>query len=183
MQNKEKIKYFVYLRKSTDTEDRQIQSIEDQKKELIKYADQFNLEIAGEFQENKSAKAPGRPEFGRMLSEINRGKANGILCWKINRLARNPVDGGEIQWLIQQGVIQSIQTPGREYKTGDNVMMMSVELGIANQFILDLSKDVKRGMQSKAEKGSSNNNISGFKAIVLIRAALCLIPPDNSCGL
>ena len=30
---------------------------------------------------------------------------------------------------------------------------MSVELGMANQFILDLSKDVKRGMDSKVKKG------------------------------
>lgn len=148
-----KIKYAIYLRKSTDAEDRQIQSIEDQQKELEKIASQFKLEITGAYQENKSAKAPGRNEFNRLITDIKRGKISGILCWKINRLARNPVDGGEIQWLLQQGKLQSIQTPGREYKTGDNVMMMSVELGMANQFILDLSKDVKRGLISKAEKG------------------------------
>jgi len=148
-----KNKYFVYLRKSTDAEDRQIQSIEDQKKELEKVARQFQLGIAGVFQESKSAKAPGRPEFNKMIADIRKGKASGILCWKINRLARNPVDGGEIQWLLQQGIIRSIQTPAREYKTGDNIIMMSVELGMANQFSLDLSKDVRRGMISKAEKG------------------------------
>jgi site-specific DNA recombinase len=148
-----KIKYLMYLRKSTDTEDRQIQSIEDQKRELEKYAKQFDLDIVGQFEENKSAKAPGRIAFNKMLTEIKKGKANGILCWKINRLARNPVDGGEIQWLLQQEILQSIQTIGREYRTGDNVMMMSVELGMANQFVLDLSKDVKRGMYSKVEKG------------------------------
>ncbi len=147
------IKYFIYLRKSTDAEDRQIQSIEDQKNELEKLARQLGLSIVGTFQENKSAKAPGRVEFGKMLAEIKKGKAQGIICWKINRLSRNPVDGGEIQWLLQQGTLKSIQTPGREYKTGDNVMMMSVELGMANQFVLDLSKDVRRGLISKAEKG------------------------------
>jgi site-specific DNA recombinase len=148
-----KIKYFAYFRKSTDAEDRQIQSIEDQKNELTKFARQLDLEILATFQENKSAKAPGRIEFNKMLAEIKKGKAQGIICWKINRLSRNPVDGGEIQWLLQQGTLQSIQTPGREYRTGDNVMMMSVELGMANQFVLDLSKDVKRGLISKAEKG------------------------------
>lgn len=148
-----KIKYLAYLRKSTDAEDRQIQSIEDQERELEKFARQLNLDIVETFQENKSAKAPGRIEFNKMLSEIKKGKAQGIVCWKINRLSRNPVDGGEIQWLLQQSILQSIQTPGREYKTGDNVMMMSVELGMANQFVLDLAKDVKRGLISKAEKG------------------------------
>jgi site-specific DNA recombinase len=147
------IKYFAYLRKSTDSEDRQIQSIEDQKKELERFATQYNLKVVKTFQENMSAKKPGRPEFNKMILEIKKGKASGILCWKINRLTRNPVDGGEIQWLLQSGVLQSIQTPGREYKSEDNVIIMSVEQGMANQFILDLSKDVKRGLTSKAEKG------------------------------
>ncbi|MBI2439389.1 MAG: recombinase family protein [Candidatus Moranbacteria bacterium] len=149
----EKTVYLMYLRKSTDSEDRQIQSIEDQKKELERIARQFKLEIKGIYQENMSAKKPGRPEFNRMLADIRKGKANGILCWKLNRLARNPIDGGEIMWLVQEGIVRSIQTPGREYKTGDNVIIMSVELGMASQYVLDLSRDVKRGMLSKAEKG------------------------------
>lgn len=149
----EKMSYMMYLRKSTDSEDRQIQSIEDQRKELERIARQFKLEIKGVYHENMSAKKPGRPEFNRMLADIKKGKANGILCWKLNRLARNPVDGGEIMWLVQQSVVLSVQTPGREYKTGDNVIVMSVELGMASQYVIDLSRDVKRGMLSKAEKG------------------------------
>lgn len=148
-----KINYFAYLRKSTDSEDRQINSIGDQKREICRLAEQMGLTIKGFYEESRSAKQPGRPLFNKMLSEIKKGKANGILAWKLNRLARNPVDGGEIMWLVQQGILKSIQTPGREYKTGDNVIIMSVELGLANQFILDLSKDVKRGMQGKAERG------------------------------
>lgn len=143
----------MYLRKSTDSEDRQIQSIEDQRKELERIARHLKLEIKGVYHENKSAKKPGREEFNKMLKEIRRGKAGGILCWKINRLTRNPIDSGEIQYMLQLGLIQSIQTPGREYKTTDNVLMMSVETGMANQYIIDLGRDVKRGMASKAEKG------------------------------
>lgn len=153
MENLEKIKYVVYLRKSTDSEDRQIQSIEDQRKELDNYAKRRDLEVIGLYEENKSAKAPGRIEFNKMMAEIKKGKASGILCWKINRLSRNPIDGGEIQWLLQQGSLRSIQTPANEFRTGDNTLMMSVELGMANQYVLDLAKDVKRGLISKAEKG------------------------------
>jgi len=148
-----KTKYLMYLRKSTEAEDRQTQSIESQKKELEKLARHLDIKIVGVYQENKSAKKPGREQFNKMLSVIKKGKASGIICWKLNRLARNPVDGGEIQWLLQQGILNSIQTPGREYKTGDNVLMMSVELGMANQYVLDLSKDVHRGLLNKAEKG------------------------------
>ena len=143
----------MYLRKSTDSEDRQVQSIEDQKNELKHLIRQLDLNVVGTYQENMSAKNPGRPEFNKMLAAIKKGKAQGIACWKINRLTRNPVDGGEIQWLLQSGVLKSIQTIGREYKTDDNVIVMSVEQGMANQYIIELGRDVRRGLHSKADKG------------------------------
>lgn len=149
----QELKYVVYLRKSTDTEDKQIQSIEDQLREVNKEIERKGIKVVRIFEESKSAKKPGREQFMEMMNLIKHSKANGIVCWKLNRLARNPVDGGEIQWLLQQGIIQSIVTPGREYLPTDNVLMIAVELGMANQFILDLSKDVKRGLTTKTEKG------------------------------
>ncbi len=143
----------MYLRKSTDSEDRQVQSIEDQRRELNKLVSQFGINVVKEYEESQSAKAPGRPQFNKMIEDVYAKEVDGILCWKINRLARNPKDGGDIQWALQRGDIRSILTPGRDYKSDDNVMMMNVELGMANQFVIDLSKDVKRGLRSKVEKG------------------------------
>lgn len=146
-------KYILYLRKSSDSEDRQVQSIPDQKRELKPLVSEMGLKVVRTFGESKSAKQPGRSDYNEMIKMIKETKADGIVCWKLNRLARNPVDGGEIQWLLQQGIIKSIVTPGREYLPTDNVLMMAVELGMANQYVLDLSKDVKRGLRQKAERG------------------------------
>lgn len=147
------IKYFLYARKSSESEDKQMQSIESQIDELAKVAERHNIEITRTFSESKSAKAPGREVFGDMIKRIKKGEANGIVCWKLNRLARNPIDGGEISWMIQQGIIKHILTHDRSYYPSDNVLMMAVELGMANQFIRDLSVDTKRGLRTKAEKG------------------------------
>ncbi len=147
------LRYFLYLRKSSESEDRQMASIEDQLKEINKIATELGLTIVGVFSESKSAKAPGRKEFNEMLSQIEKGKADGILCWKLNRLARNPVDGGRISWLLQNNIIKHIQCYGRDYKPSDNVLMMQVEFGMANQFVKDLSVDIKRGVIAKAERG------------------------------
>lgn len=146
----------MYCRKSSDAEDRQVQSIPDQIRELKELAAENSIEVVEVFQESKSAKAPGRKVFTEMINRINKGEANGLIVWKINRLARNPIDGGTISWMLQQGVIQHIQTYGRSYYPDDNVLMMSVELGMANQYVRDLSTDTKRGIRAREENGLPN---------------------------
>lgn len=153
-QDTTKIKYFLYARKSSESEDKQIQSIDDQVDRLKELAKSLNLDIKKIYTEAKSAKKPdNRPVFDEMMHSIENGEADGILCWQINRLSRNPVDSGRLGWSLQQGIIKSIRTIDREYKPEDNVLIFSVESGVANQFILDLRKNVKRGIQSKLEKG------------------------------
>lgn len=154
----EKTKYFLYARKSSESEDRQVQSIDDQTDRLKQLAYDFNLDIKKIYTEAKSAKMPNnRPVFEEMTQRIENGEANGILCWQINRLSRNPIDSARIQWLLQQGVLKSIQTIDREYKPEDNVLIFSVESGMANQFVRDLSKTTKRGLDRKLEKGWLTN--------------------------
>ena len=145
--------YFLYARKSTDVEDKQVRSIEDQLAVLRVLAKTEGLKISAEFIEKQSAKMPGRPIFNEMMERIQKGEAEGIICWKLDRLARNPVDGGQISWMLQRGIIQHIQTNDRSYRSTDNVLMMSVEFGMANQYILDLSSNTKRGLYQKAERG------------------------------
>lgn len=150
---KNAINYILYARKSSESEDRQILSIDSQIKELKDLAKKENLKITEVITEAKSAKAPGRKGFKELIEKIENGKANGILCWKLDRLARNPMDGGTINWKLQQGTIKHIKTFDRDWYPTDNVLMMSVEFGMANQFILDLSSNTKRGMRAKAEQG------------------------------
>src|SRR3989344_893903 len=147
------MRYFLYARKSTDTEDKQVMSIEGQLAELQALAKTEQLNVVEVFVEKRSAKIPGRPVFNEMMNRIQKGEAQGILCWKIDRLARNPVDGGQIQWLLQNNVITHIQTHDRLYRSADNVLMMSVEFGMANQYIRDLSVNVTRGLRQKARLG------------------------------
>jgi DNA invertase Pin-like site-specific DNA recombinase len=145
--------YFLYARKSTDVEDKQVLSIEAQLSELRALAKREGLEIAEEYIEKKSAKRPGRPIFNRMMERIQRGEAQGIVCWKLDRLARNPVDDGIMSWLLQEKVMERIATPERSYYSADNVLTMSVEFGMANQYVRDLAYNTKRGLRAKARRG------------------------------
>ncbi len=152
------MKYILYARKSSEDKGRQILSLESQINTMKKLADDLGLNIIKVFSESKSAKKPdNRPVFSEMVKILEQGKADGIVCWKLDRLSRNPVDSGKIQWLSQQGIIKDIQTSERRYLPDDNALVFNVESGMANQYIRDLSKNVKRGMKTKLEKGGYPN--------------------------
>ena len=68
--NNEQHKFFLYARKSTDVEDKQMLSIEAQLTELRAFAKQENLQVVEELIEKQSAKIPGRPIFNDMLNRI-----------------------------------------------------------------------------------------------------------------
>lgn len=63
--------YFIYARKSSESEDRQVASIPAQLEELKKLAAMHSLTIVDTFIEEKSAKEPGRPIFNDMLAKIH----------------------------------------------------------------------------------------------------------------
>lgn len=78
-------KFFLYARKSTDVEDKQVRSIEDQIAELRAFAKQEDLNVVEVFIEKQSAKIPGRSIFGEMLERIawRSGRNFGLACRQI----------------------------------------------------------------------------------------------------
>ena len=148
------IKWAIYSRKSTESEDKQIQSIDDQIKYWKEKAEQDGLTIVTVIKEAKSAKEPyKRDGFTELTKLIDQGKIDGLLVWKMDRLSRNPIDSATIQYYLQKKKLVCIKTSEKNYLPEDNALIMSVENGMSTQYIIDLSKNVKRGMKSKAEKG------------------------------
>jgi site-specific DNA recombinase len=82
------MRYFLYARKSTDTEDKQVLSIQSQLNEVRAYAQKESITIVEELQEAQTAKVPGRPIYDEMIHRIERGEAEGIVSWHPDRLAR-----------------------------------------------------------------------------------------------
>lgn len=147
------LKFVMYCRKSSE-DDRQAASIGDQLRELMPVVTREKLNVVAEpFKEEKSAKAPGRPTFNDMIGRIERGDANAIICWDIDRLYRNPVDEGRVRWLLQRSILREIRTPHRTFYPQDAGLLMGVEGGRATDHIITLRKGVFRGMRGKLEKG------------------------------
>ena len=152
------MKYIIYCRKSTDTEDKQVQSLESQENELVRLAENQNLQVSEILKESMSAKSEGRPVFKKLLENIIDKKADGIICWKLDHLARNMIDGGKVMDLLGKGIIKEIRTFESTHFPSDNVLMLAVHFGMANQFVRDLSVNVKRGNRTKLEHGEWPNH-------------------------
>lgn len=151
--NKNASKYILYARKSTESEDRQQTSVEDQIREMKKIAERNNLNIIEIISENGSGFKMGRPGFFQLLETIKSKKADGILCWKLSRLARNFDDAGPIMGMLQRSEIKHIKTYDKDWYPDYNTLYLSLEFGVTNQFSRDLGVDTMRGLRSKAERG------------------------------
>ncbi|MFZ5806247.1 MAG: recombinase family protein, partial [Verrucomicrobiota bacterium] len=147
-------KFFIYARKSTDSEDRQVRSIADQLAELRELAKKENIDVVDTLVEKQTAKKPGRPVFAEMLKRIEAGEATGILAWHPDRLARNSVDGGQIIYLVDTGIIKELKFPTFWFDpTPQGKFMLSIAFGQSKYYIDNLSENIKRGHRQKLKNG------------------------------
>src|SRR3989338_2060790 len=146
--------FFLYARKSTESEKRQVLSIESQIVELRSLAQKENIIIKAEFTESMTAKEPGRPLFNEMISRIEKGEAQGIIAWHPDRLARNSVDGGRIVYLLDTGHIKFLKFPTFWFESSpQGKFMLNIAFGQSKYYIDNLSENVKRGLRQKVRNG------------------------------
>ena len=148
-------KYFLYARKSTEDEERQVMSIEAQIAELTEYAKREKITISETFIESKSAKKPGRAVFNKMMKQVEESDEQiGLLAWHPDRLARNSVDGGQIIYLIDTEKITSLRFPTFWFEpTPQGLFMLQVAFGQSKYYSDNLSENVKRGQRQKLRRG------------------------------
>ena len=148
------MKYYLYCRKSTEeSAGKQLNSLESQEQAMLQVAEREGLEVVDTYRESQSASKMGRPIMEQMLSDIQKGKADGILCWKLDRLARNMVEGGALYQMLQSGELKKIRCYDKEYDQSTNAIVFGVELGQATQYSVELKANVNRGMLFKFRNG------------------------------
>ena len=150
-----KIKYVLYARKSTESEERQILSIESQVKEMLQLAEKENLEIVDIRRESHSAKDSGqRPVFKEILEDIRRGRFSGILTWAPDRLSRNAGDLGSLVDLMDQKLLLQIRTYGQSFiNTPSEKFLLMILCSQAKLENDNKSVNVKRGLRTRCEMG------------------------------
>jgi len=153
--SEEKIKYCLYARKSSESEERQILSIESQVKEMLEMAERDELDVVAIRRESHSAKDTGQREvYNELLKDIREGKFTGILTWAPDRLSRNAGDLGAIVDMMDQGVLKEIRTHGQTFTNSPNEKFLLMILGSQAKLENDhRGVNVRRGMRTRVEMG------------------------------
>lgn len=150
-----RVKYCLYARKSSESEERQVLSIDSQIKEMLQLAEREGLEIVTMKRESHSAKETGqRPIFNEIIDELRQGKFNGILTWAPDRISRNAGDLGRIVDLMDSGKLHEIRTFGQKFSNNPNEKFLLMILGSQAKLENDnRGVNVKRGLRMRAEMG------------------------------
>ena len=148
------MRYALYLRKSTEEDERQAQSLGDQKQRGLDYARNKGWSDPIVIEEACSAKEPGRPEFNRMLQLIDQGKLDGVLAWHPDRLSRNEMDAAALTMRVRKGQLAELHFVNYYFHNSpEGMMMLQIALSQSQYFSSKLVLDVKRGLESKMTKG------------------------------
>jgi site-specific DNA recombinase len=151
----ERVKYVLYARKSTESDEMQALSIDSQIKEMLQLAEREKLQIIEIKREAHSAKASGqRPVFQEILQGIREGKYTGVLTWAPDRLSRNAGDLGSLVDLMDQKRLIHIQTFTQKFTNDPSqkflLMILCSQAKLEND---NKSLNVKRGLRARVEMG------------------------------
>jgi len=148
------VKFYIYARKSTDDEERQMLSIEAQLAELREYASSEGLTVTREFVESRTAKTTGRPIFNDMLSRIENGEASGLLVWHPDRLARNWSDGAHVIHLVDSKQLSELRFPKFWFEDSpQGKFVLSIAFSQSAYYSDALAVNIRRGMRQKLRRG------------------------------
>ncbi len=178
MEATQPIKYCLYARKSSESDERQAMSIDSQIKEMTDMAKREGLNIVKVLKESHSAKDSGqRKVFNQLIKEIAAGEYNATLVWDPSRLSRCAGDLGSLVDLMDQGKLLQIRTYSQMFSNNPNekflLMILCSQAKLEND---NRGINVKRGIRAKCEMGWRpgaapigyiNRSFSGVKDIVL----------------
>jgi len=178
------VKYCLYARKSTESEERQVLSIDSQVKEMLQLAERENLEIVCMKRESHSAKETGqRPVFNEIIGEIKEGKYNGILTWAPDRISRNAGDLGMVVDLMDAGILKEIRTYGQRFTNSPSEKFLLMILGSTAKLENDnRGVNVKRGIRMRVEMGLwPNQPPTGYLSQRLMdRKCMPILDPERA---
>lgn len=145
-----------YYRYSSDAQ-RDV-SIDQQRAEAEKYCKAHGYHILKEYVDRGiSGTRNDRPGFQQMLLEVGKLKPAYLILWKTDRLSRDRIDSAIAkEKMRREGVQIEYVAESMPEDEAERVLIEGIEEALAEHFIIQHSKNVKRGMDYNAEKALFN---------------------------
>ena len=107
---KERMDWVFYLRVTP----RKKATLEEQRKLLIRYANENGLSIVDEYADVAQANKPClRPQFTEMLKQIEAGKVRKIICLAKSYLSQNAYESALLDMYTHSGKLEAIRFVGK----------------------------------------------------------------------
>ena len=145
--------YLAYTRVSTVKQGEHGSSLQEQKDSIEAYANNRGLIISGWFEEMETAAKLGRRMFNRMLSELEKGHAAGVIIHKIDRSARNLKDWAHLGELIDHGIEVHFAHESLDLASRGGRLSADIQAVVAADFIRNLRQEVRKGFYGRLKQG------------------------------
>lgn len=145
--------YYAYIRVSTTKQGEQGSSLTEQRDAISRFAQKIGVKVSGWYEEQETAAKRGRTVFRKMLTELKKGRAQGLLMHKIDRGARNLADWAEIASLMDLGIDVQFAHESIDLQTRGGRLSADIQAVVAADYIRNLREEVKKGIQGRLKQG------------------------------
>lgn len=145
--------YFAYIRVSTVKQGERGTSLDEQRSAIEAYASRNALAVVAWYEEMETAAKQGRRQFTRMLAELQKGKAKGVVIHKIDRSARNLKDWAQLGDLIDAGVDVRFAHESLDLSSRGGRLSADIQAVVAADFIRNHRQVVRMGFEGRLKQG------------------------------
>lgn len=127
------------------------ESIEGQIRECREFAVRNGLTVVGEYVDKAlTGRTDKRPDFQRMLRDSERGIFKAVICWKMDRFARNRYDSAMYKYKLKKNGVRIFYAKESIPDGPEGIILESVMEGYAEYYSENLSQNIRRGYYDSA---------------------------------
>lgn len=139
----------AYARFSSDLQ--REESIEAQLRAIRNYCDEHGYVLLATYADRGiSGTTDNRPEFQRMVADATQREFDVVVIHKYDRFARNRYDSAYYKHVLKQNGVRVVSVLENLQDSPESVILESVIEGMNEYYSLNLSREVKKGLQENA---------------------------------
>jgi site-specific DNA recombinase len=127
------------------------ESIDAQLRAIRKYCDENDFVLLATYADKGiSGTSDNRPEFQKMIATATKGDVDAVIVHKLDRFARNRYDSAFYKNILKKNNVKLISVLENLQDSPESVILESVIEGMNEYYSLNLSREVRKGLQENA---------------------------------